>query len=90
MGCDGHCGVVRLWRGHFRAMLYFCSHAVHDIFICCLGVVLCLFGLIVAIVVAILDHTGMKKMGLADIIQQESNNMVRVISVIVVLCKDLL
>lgn len=59
------------------------GHAVHDIFICCLGVMLCMFGFIFAIVVAILDHIGMKKMGLADTIKQQSNNMVGVISIIV-------
>ncbi|XP_075891690.1 lysosomal dipeptide transporter MFSD1-like [Nelusetta ayraudi] len=39
------------------------------------GVVLCVFGLIISIIVAILDHIGMKKLGLADVIQKESNNM---------------
>lgn len=77
MGCNGHCGVVRLGHGHFRAFMLYCSsRAVHDIYICCVGVVLCMFGFIIAIVVAVLDRIGMKKMGLADVIQQESNNMV--------------
>lgn len=55
---------------------------VCDFFICCIGALLCLVGLIVAIILAILDHIGMKKMGLADVIHMESKNMVRAISVI--------
>lgn len=51
---------------------------------------LCVFGLIISIIVAILDHIGMKKLGLADVIQKESNNMVWIFFVVVVaLCIDL-
>lgn len=71
-------------------MVFFSAYAAHGIFLCCVGVVLCVFGLIISIIVAILDHIGMKKLGLADVIQKESNNMVRIIFVIVALCIDLL
>lgn len=67
-----------LWGGRSLTwpLLYFYSHPVQYNFVCCVGVLLCMFGFIIAIVVAILDHIGMKKMGLADVIKKGSNNMV--------------
>lgn len=43
---------------------------------CCLGVLLCVIGLFIAMIVSTLDKIGMRQLGQESVIQEESRKMV--------------
>lgn len=43
---------------------------------CCLGALLCVIGLLVAVIVSTMDKIGMRRLGQESVIQEESSKMV--------------